>query len=589
MPPKHERRVCAARYKIFFSALLLLNFTQASTASAADPAPFSGDCQSVAPYGPTITRDEVRHLMDKVAFGQPIPGITDAPSATQRFNIDPIIDLLLYEPPTYLDSVQFHQMDGLGLSNDNAVLNQLADLAKHYLQRYLFEGRPFYASYTLFLLQQYASSQGANRSGAQQHVLNLMNYPIVTDQDMGDGTRYRTQYLPNIRVHQLQNLRLVTDAFLFDPITGPFLNLPANLKNRSNQNYPRELLEIFTMGTFNPANGAPNYNENDVQAMTQSLTGFRLTRNGATSGTEVFFQRDLWDSGAKTLFPKVAGTKTAAFNYESAIDRVYYDHPATANNLAQRMFGLFVHPNASKTLIGQLGTLLKSYNFEPEPFMRVLMKSQAMYCRGSVDSSVSSPIWYYSSIMRRLGLPVYREGYDTASDHIRAAISNALHQTRHEPLSPDQGVFGWSFIAGSSRDPDVRNWGQSALSESSLFFRLQGLQDIFGAIDRDHAFDWFTLIPGYSEHRAVTSGQLADSLANKLGITLEADQRTRILAFLDTTTDGYNTNGTVRTRPRPFQDLVAASYTNTAQAESLRQKVKGVIRILAALPQYILN
>ena len=101
------------------------------------------------------------------------------------------------------------------------------------------------------------------------------------------------------RAHGLGSFREMTRTVTTDPAMLVFLNGIDNRRNAVNENYARELMELFTLGADRGA-----YTETDVRELARSLTGWRADWSSAEGLHDFRYDAGRWDSGNKTVFGK---------------------------------------------------------------------------------------------------------------------------------------------------------------------------------------------------------------------------------------------------------------------------------------------
>jgi uncharacterized protein (DUF1800 family) len=167
-----------------------------------------------------------------------------------------------------------------------------------------------------------------------------------------------TVYFPDLRDHIL---RLRANPFgsykqlLADvtTMTGmmKYLSGYQNSKQHPNQNYARELMELFSLGPTHPKTGAANYTETDVREVARALTGYALNW---TTGA-IAFNANLFDSGAKTFLGQTRGNA----GIPQVIDALS-THPSWGYHVPRRMYRELVglEPDAATldALAGAYGT-----------------------------------------------------------------------------------------------------------------------------------------------------------------------------------------------------------------------------------------
>ena len=119
-----------------------------------------------------------------------------------------------------------------------------------------------------------------------------------------------------------------------------FLDAGVNVKGASNENFAREIMELFTMGVG-------NYTEKDIREAARAFTGWNYV------DTKFVVNKDQHDDGEKTFLGK-----TGRFDGVDVID-IIMQQPATADYIAGKIYRFFVREELSPELQKQLGSVLR--------------------------------------------------------------------------------------------------------------------------------------------------------------------------------------------------------------------------------------
>ena len=213
-----------------------------------------------------------------------------------------------------------------------------------------------------------------------------------------------------------------------DPAMLDYLNNQQNRKAHPNENYARELMELFTLGIG-------NYTEYDIREAARAFTGW------AHDGDEFIFRKYDHDEGVKKFFGK-----QGPFDGDDVID-IILNHPACAKYIASRFWTYFAYEDAEPPMIESLGQHLRESKWEIRPLLRTIFSSQAFYSDRAIGSQIKSPVQLVVGTIRMLGLemPPTR------------ALFGPLNQMGQVPLEPPN-VKGW---------PGGRQW----INTSTLFVR----------------------------------------------------------------------------------------------------------------------
>lgn len=187
-----------------------------------------------------------------------------------------------------------------------------------------------------------------------------------------------------------------------------FLDGTLSSKGDPNENFPRELLELFTIGKgpqIGPGNYT-NYTETDIQEASRLFTGFKHDLSyqtidpdtGIPMGTIDLWQHDWTDKHFGPSFKNglghtITGRNTAAGMFDEISDFIdmVFDEDETAKNICRKLYRWFVHyditPAVEQDIISPLATDLKANNYVLEGVLKKLLKSKHFY---DMDDSVSN-------------------------------------------------------------------------------------------------------------------------------------------------------------------------------------------------------
>jgi uncharacterized protein (DUF1800 family) len=147
-----------------------------------------------------------------------------------------------------------------------------------------------------------------------------------------DGTVYfadLTDHILRLRANPFGSYKGLLTAVTPSVGMMKYLSGYQNSKQHHNQNYARELMELFTLGITHPTTGVANYNENDVREVARALTGYTLNWSSGT----IQYDPSKFDSGNKTFLGKSRGNA----GVPEVIDAVA-THPSWSYHVPRRMF-----------------------------------------------------------------------------------------------------------------------------------------------------------------------------------------------------------------------------------------------------------
>lgn len=226
-----------------------------------------------------------------------------------------------------------------------------------------------------------------------------------------------------------------------EPAMLRFLNGNVSTAAAPNQNYARELMELFTMGLYGP-DGQPNFTETDVHAAARALTGWReRTRlvNGADTYTrESYFTASRFDGGVKTIFGQ-----TGPWGYADLL-RLVFDRRSleTAHHLARKLLAFFVAPVPDPAAEAALADRLLASRFEMRPVLEALFASTHFYAPGHRGALVKSPTDLHLGAAVALGCDTAATAFDWATLRTYVHGNSAVEERSHQYFEPPN-VAGW--------------------------------------------------------------------------------------------------------------------------------------------------
>ena len=170
-----------------------------------------------------------------------------------------------------------------------------------------------------------------------------------------------------------------------DPAMLEFLDAGVNVKGAPNENFAREIMELFTMGVG-------NYTESDIREAARAFTGWNF------ENLTFVVNKDQHDDGPKTFLGK-----TGRFDGVDVIN-IILDQPVTADYIAGKMYRFFVRQELSPELQKRLGARLRDAKYEIAPLLETIFLSRDFYSPASVGTHIKSPVELAVSSYRKMGL-----------------------------------------------------------------------------------------------------------------------------------------------------------------------------------------
>jgi uncharacterized protein (DUF1800 family) len=300
-------------------------------------------------------------------------------------------------------------------------------------------------------------SREKNLSIKEKMVLFWHNHFVIANTN---DPRFLYQYVNTLRENALGNFKELTKQITIDPSMLRYLNGNQNTRGNPNENYARELLELFTVGKGdNQGDGDyTTFTEVDVREMARVLTGWTIfgfnnvNRPDFGSG----FVRGRHDQTVKQLshrFDEVEISNLEDKEYAHLID-IIFTRRACAEHLSRKLYRWFVHNNINELIeskvIQPLADIVVENDFELKPVLIELLGSKAFYEAEVIGCMIKHPLDYVLSAVNPF--EVLEEESGRSSDNINLGLFLATSALQMEIFNPPS-VAGWkAFYQAPSFD-----------------------------------------------------------------------------------------------------------------------------------------
>ena len=282
--------------------------------------------------------------------------------------------------------------------------------------------------------------------------LALFWHGILTSSSDDSLPRAVFQQIRTYRALGLGDVHDLLQAAAVEPAMLYYLNGASNVKAQPNENFARELMELFTLG-----NGA--FAESDVIAMAKAWTGHNVN----AKGDAYQFFADRHDTSTKTLF----GISRNWDGPEALTEIVRGSKQAVcARYLAGRLWSFFAYPNPAPALLDELAAAFVAGGMQVRAFLRVVFLRPEFRLATTRTALVRSPIEWLVATMRAAGM--------TAGAAHPEWWMERLGQTLYQPPN----VSGWrqngAWISSSAQwgKGDYAGWIRWKANEAGIFADL---------------------------------------------------------------------------------------------------------------------
>jgi len=254
-------------------------------------------------------------------------------------------------------------------------------------------------------------------------------------------------YLHLLRSQCLGNFKAMTKAVSLDPAMLFYLNGYLNNKNQPDENYARELFELFTVGKGPDS----KFTEADVKAAARVLTGFRI--NPFTGPISQFFNFLEHDTGNKAFSPFFGNTvingkvgPAGASELDDLLNMIFANQE-TARHLCRKLYQYFVYyeitPEVEAQIIAPLAGQFRNGNYEIRPVLETLLRSQHFYDTLSRGCVIKTPLDFSVGISRQFKVPYPAAAPDPQLLYLTWGVTTYYSAVSGlDPLDPPV-VAGW--------------------------------------------------------------------------------------------------------------------------------------------------
>ncbi|HEY5618401.1 MAG TPA: DUF1800 domain-containing protein [Vicinamibacterales bacterium] len=390
--------------------------------------------------------ERAAHLIERAGFGAPPEEVRRLAALTPRQAVDELVD---YEaiaselqpfdesgiwdpgmdpfPPSRAEAVRIARERGEGLG-----VKLLPEGAQRRLQPVVdkfFYSLAANAIETQRLGLWWANRMLTTRRPLEEKLTLFWHGHFATGENKVRDYRMMLRQNEMFRARASGKFRDLLVGILKDPAMLVYLDNGENVKRHPNENFGRELLELFTMGVG-------NYTERDVREAARAFTGW-------TNDVLAFkFDKQQHDFGQKTFLGR-----TGPFDGEDIIDAILAQ-PVTAEFVAAKVYRFFVREEIEGPLKAELGRTYRESGYQMKPLLKRIFLSKDFYSPPAVATQIKSPVQLVVSTYKKMSL-------------------------RDVPTIPDFGRMTSSLGQSLFDPPNVAGWagGRTWITPSTLLTR----------------------------------------------------------------------------------------------------------------------
>ncbi len=388
----------------------------------------------------------IRHFNRRASFGIPDSQIEAALNTDPNTYVNAAIDAAVNKPLTPAPEWADWAISDYGDDAANVITQQFLEFAQGWLNR-LYDGN------------------------LRDKLTFFWHNHFVTQYETYVCSSWMYQYYHLLEKHALGNFKQFVYDIGITPAMLVYLNGVQNTRFEPNENYARELYELFTLGLDN------GYTQEDIAETAKALTGY----NGFSEAcAPINFAPLLHDGGQKTIFGR-----TGNFGYAELIDLLFEERGIEiCRHICTKLYAYFINPKLSEDTIEELANLMLSNNFELEPVIRTLLTSEHFFDEANHETIIPGHIELFYTHSREQGIDISED-----LQFLIAGTASDLGQRIFNPVD----VAGWQGNREwINTNTLIRRWG--SLQNLNNFFFLSGAEyyrDIVIALTNDSNDPYF--------------------------------------------------------------------------------------------------
>ncbi len=408
-----------------------------------------------------------QHLLWRAGFGPMAEDLQQLSTASQKSYFQALVKSSK-KKPEYLDMAD-NYIKGLMMGIDEVGRQNKRELSDEEKKRLRQSSKDSIKSLNLAWLNEMVNSEAQLREK-----MSLFWHGHFASRNL--NILYQQKLLDVIRTHALGNFGDLLREVSKSAAMINFLNNNQNRKGQPNENFAREVMELFTMGRG-------NYSEQDIKESARAFTGW-----GANVKGEFVFRKNLHDDDQKIFLGRKGNLDG------DDILTILLEEKATAYYITRKLYRYFVNEQIDEEKVKWLAARFHQGGYDIQSLMQDIFTSEWFYSEKNIGSRIKSPVELMVGIRRMLPMKLENE-------EIQLLVQRLLGQILFYPPN----VAGW---------PGGKNW----IDSSSLMFRMR----LPGLIHDDEAIN---LSPkgdddqqmGMSEEMKVAiKGKKGEKSANRL-------------------------------------------------------------------------
>jgi len=354
-----------------------------------------------APYSGAWGFEQAAHLLRRTTFG---PTYAQMKQATSD-GLDATISLLFESQPLPNDPIYYDFENDPNIANGEVWVDEPTDFTISDLNI----GRK-----KSLQAWSYKVIRESGMNIREKMLLFWHNHFVVANTN---DARLQHSYMTLLRENALGNFKKLVELITIDPSMLQYLNGTQNSKNAPNENYARELLELFTIGKGDAVGPGDytNYMEDDIVQIARALTGWNHLDIDNLTKVQAGYNPNLHDTGDKQLshrFNDVIITNGDENEYKNVID-IIFQKDEVARFISRKLYRWFVHfdinSEVEANIIEPMAQMLIGDNYDVQATLMALLSSEHFYDMSIRGCMITHPIDYLFKMVNTFELELNQD------------------------------------------------------------------------------------------------------------------------------------------------------------------------------------
>lgn len=530
----------------------------------------------INPYTETLSEDDVLHLLRRTTFGAPKAAVDQLKTMTLTQAVDYLIDNPVMPTSLPLNNYQNSYADPQGVPFGSPWVDFVApDAADGTLNSYRtgYSFKPWWMAQMMF---------------QQTHILEKMvlfwHNHFSTQTGVTNAPKAVWGHFKMLRTNALGNFRTMVKQVTVDPHMLIYLNGNSNSKSAPDENYGRELQELFMVGKGPDS----HYTEDDVKAAAKVLTGWRRTLNATDGSYSYTFNSSVHDTTNKQFSAfynntVITGqTGAAGANETDALIGMILNTTECAKYIVRCLYRWFIYyvidDTTEANVITPLADIFRNGNYEIAPVLKALFKSEHFFDPVNRGCIIKSPVDLYVTLVREFNLQMPTSPVDVQYAYWKYMSDRAAVEAQN--IGDPPNVSGWlayyhepqyyeAWISSATiqvKESNLNNFTKSGVSTGGNSFKMK--------VD---SMAFIKQFPNPEDPNAV----VANFIKYLLPQDLSASQKTYLKSILlsNQVTDSYWTTA---------WQAYAASPNDSTLLGTVKSRLDTLINYMVSLEEYLL-